>query len=261
LNFTESLLEPLTDSSLTMKAENDPVQFSVTQFTLSDYSLTLENLNVTKQAIEVFLLFNEGITSFKNSLLIKRDYNCTVILHRVNNKGVPVFVKAMSRSVASMVTASAAFSVISNTKIGSAWIFLNTIQVLSYLPLINIEMPNRLSEFLQGVNPLGSLPNLWDFVQTFNCDSPDLNPKFYDYGFTCKHFIYNTGELLLCFLIGILAFFLLLVLYISKCKYCRNVLTSKLGSYKWAYFYRFWMQSYIELAFPVVVSLNTVYSI
>lgn len=258
LNFTENLFEPLSSTSLTMNAENDSLNFSVTQDTLKDYSVKIENLKVNKQKIEVFLLFNENLTSEHNSLLLKRDYSCLIIQGIIGKKKVPVYIKAISRSVASTITATAAFSVILNNKIGSVWIFVNTIQVLSYFPLINIDMPDKLSEFLIGVNPLGSLPNPWDSINLFNCNSTNLNPKFSDNGFICEYIIYNTGELLLCFSIGILILLILLFLHKIKFKYFKSTIVAKLGSYKWGYFYRFWIQSSIELVFPAIISLNTV---
>lgn len=98
------------------------------------------------------------------------------------------------------------------------WIFMSMIQVLSFAPVLNCEIPGNLEEFLTtyfGVSkssiPFEYLPswvpNPKDFIAKFKTEP--LNSKFDNAGYASTSFIYNLSDQLGTWIILVLAYFLI----------------------------------------------------
>ena len=107
----------------------------------------------------------------------------------------------------------------------SFWVFINMLQLISFLPVINCIMPGNLELFITkffGVSkasiPFESLPswvpNPLAFLDSFSTEP--LNENFANDGYTSLSFIYNFSSQLM-------TLFSILMLYLSLCIFSRIV--------------------------------------
>ena len=138
------------------------------------------------------------------------------------------------------------------------WLTINSLQTLSYLPLLNIKISHFLFEFLSNLHPLSllNLPQLQS--QIFNCDTVSINPNFYHYGFRCKYFLHNSIQIFLLFITCSAFSGILLIMQLFPSKNLKFWSLSLLKSYKFSFFIRFWIQAYIDLIFPAIISIKFV---
>ena len=141
------------------------------------------------------------------------------------------------------------------------WTTINTVQLLCYIPLQNIEIPNKLYVFFRGLQPISLIINILKVYNLYDCESEGLNSKFVKYGYKCKYFITNIGEVLLAFGLSILYLILVYVLYLVTCSKVKYFLAKKLKEYKWSYIVRFWIEGYLDIAIPCIITLNNVRNI
>ncbi|OMJ71366.1 hypothetical protein SteCoe_30452 [Stentor coeruleus] len=138
------------------------------------------------------------------------------------------------------------------------WIFFNTIDILSFLPLGGVPYTERIDFFLESIGGLKILPNPFSMLFNINNYSePYKQAK--DYGFTTSYIIINGFSLLFNFL---LLLGLIPLLYIAH-KILPKIISEKcyriIKDYKFNYFIRFWTQSYLSLGILSFVQIKSKY--
>jgi len=137
------------------------------------------------------------------------------------------------------------------------WTTINTVQLLCYIPLQNIELPSNLFTFFRSLQPINMIPNLWNALKISQCRS-NIVPPFKKYNYICEYFVTNTGEIFVAFIISILYFFLILILFCFSCGKTKSFFLKLIIKYRWSYFIRFWMEAFLDIAIPSVISMNFV---
>ena len=137
------------------------------------------------------------------------------------------------------------------------WTTINTVQILCYVPLQNIDLPNNLFTFFKSLQPISLIPNIWEILNVNQCNSNLISP-FYKYGYTCEYFVTNTGEVFLAFIVSILYLFVILILFCVCFGQTKSFLLKLIKMYKWGYFIRFWMEAFLDIAIPCIISVNYV---
>jgi hypothetical protein len=105
--------------------------------------------------------------------------------------------------------------------IGSLWHFINMLQILSYLPILNCELPNNyrlvLTEYLSEnffTIPFDLIPefpyNPLNYLSVFIVEP--LNDRFKELDYESISFIFNFSEELLTWLVLLLVYIVLLIL-------------------------------------------------
>lgn len=168
------------------------------------------------------------------------------------------YISSAGSVVMSIVTASAATSAFMNNQPSLVWTTLNTAQVLCYIPLHNIILPSVLSSFYKSIQPINIVPNLWKTQFYYECNSMTIIEPFRDYGYTCMYFITNTGEISLTFIILVFLLLLFMVLKLIICGRAKSFFNEKVKKFRWNYFIRFWLESFLDIVIPCVISLNNV---
>lgn len=260
-SFSEFLMNPLKTDEFTTQIEGQAYFHSLQMTNKGLYEVNIEYTTFTVQQVEAIIIFHLPIVSESNSLLLKTNYNCILIRPKQNGFKLSPLLNSLSNSVKYSVIGSGLTSMFINSNQGSIWVTFNTIQTLSYIPLINVKIPDFLKFFLIGVRPITILPNFWNYFGILTCDTPQISRQFYDYGFTCKNFLLNCGEFLFVFSAGIGIFVLLSIAYIFSCKQCKVFVYKQLLKFRYAFFIRFWIQSYVELMLATVISINFVRTI
>ena len=105
--------------------------------------------------------------------------------------------------------------------VGSFWIFVNMLQVLSYVPAISCEFPNNLEVFLTEYLTVGKvsipfdilpswIPNPLSYLSGFI--TTPFNERFELCGYQTFSFIYNFADQLITWLLVLLFYILLRIL-------------------------------------------------
>lgn len=144
-----------------------------------------------------------------------------------------------------------------NNRPSIIWTTINTVQILCYVPLQNVKITKTLFNFFKILQPISIIPNIWNFLMLQQCDS-SLVPPFYEYGYTCEYFILNTGEIFLAFLLSVTYFLLLLLLFCVCEGKVKQFLFLLVKKYKWNFFIRYWIESFVDIAIPCIITMNNV---
>jgi len=126
-----------------------------------------------------------------------------------------------SFSASSMVTLGVVVgaSLLQSTVVGSFWSFVNMVQIISYIPLLKLEIPYNFQIFLTEYLSVAKvaipfnllpIPNPLDFLKAFITDS--LGENFSICGYETFSFIYNFGQELTTW-ICIFGFYLVLCFF------------------------------------------------
>lgn len=172
--------------------------------------------------------------------------------------GFEKYIKSIGTVVMSVLVASAVASAFMNSQPSLVWTTLNTAQVLCYIPLHNIALPSMLSTFYKSIQPINILPNFWKTQSYYQCNSKSIIKPFRDYGYTCMYFITNTGEISLALILSIILLILFALLRLITWGKAKVFFNGKIKKFYWNYFIRFWLESFLDIMIPCVISLNNV---
>jgi hypothetical protein len=168
-------------------------------------------------------------------------------------------VQVVANNTQTIVKAAASSSVLVALMSNPAcfWVFMNTLEIISFLPLNDVPYSDQLEKFFTSFGTFNLIPNpLKDLVSFDESLTPYSEAK--NYGFDTSLFHINAGSYLIN-----LAFFLILIpiLYIGQ-KCCFRFLSEKCGkwlqNYKYNFFLRFWVQSYLNLTILAAIQLKSV---
>jgi hypothetical protein len=136
------------------------------------------------------------------------------------------------------------------------WGYLNTIQMLSYLAMLNIELPLILFAFLTGSLDFNPLPNILSYMMPKEGPLPIYRAILI--GYDTSQFIYNIGSILFTLFLFLLAYpLLLLVQRLVKPKgKIYNLAGKCIANYRWNVFTRLIIQTYIELELAAVFQIQ-----
>lgn len=144
---------------------------------------------------------------------------------------------------------SFAVSSVFSSNAGVLWQLIDTMQILSYIPLSFVPVPPTTRSILIASNPFISFPNPLSFLFS---PTKGLPEHATEYGFTSGIFLYNCGEEI-AILMGIMMLIaVLLLLKQVDVEFIRNFAQEKLEKLEWGYVVRFWIESYL----PIVVSVG-----
>jgi hypothetical protein len=158
--------------------------------------------------------------------------------------------KAMTQTIGST---SMSFSLVSNPS--ACWTLLNTIQIISYLPLNSLPYTPKLKSFHASLTSYNLLPNPFEyFVPPNSSSEPFKQAK--KFGIDSSVFLLNFGNTLMIPLAYIVIFPLLYALScITKISpYVKKYLVH----YKFNFFIRFIIQSYLEVGIYSLIQLRAV---
>ena len=257
-NFSEPLLEDLKSDQFTSEIEGQNFKHSLEKNGITLYEVNIDYTFDSSPQVEVNIKFKLHIKGQFNSILKQLTYNCILITPPLLIYKLSALLTSISNAAKITVVASGIASIFLSSSNGSFWVTFNTIQIISYIPLFNIKIPDFLKFFLIGVRPAKMLPNFWTYTGIFDCDTPEISEQFYEYGFTCNYFLLNIGVFLLVFFGAIFVLIFILIFYCICCKPCKPIIYKKLLDFRFSFFIRFWIHSYVELLMAATISLNFV---
>jgi hypothetical protein len=165
---------------------------------------------------------------------------------------------ALSRIAKMMLVSSVSASIalgFVRGRMSSTWSLINTLQIIGYIPMMDLDLPLALSEFFKSVLNFSFLPSVFDVLVPG--DGPSAVSSAQRVGIDTSLFIINAGELftysfaLVC--LWPLACLLTRLPEPKLAAYFREVS----DSYCWGFFLRFFIESYLDLVFASVFQLGS----
>jgi hypothetical protein len=231
--------------------------------------------------VTVSLSFSESVLDNNQKTLKPRDYQATLHLyfnHRLSNSSnSSVFsdntditsqnitssssymVDRIKESGPSVVGASVSIGVLSsilNMNFAALWSLLNTIEIFSYIPLLNLHIPSSI-EVVASEMAFNFIPN--PFKSYYQIRSKNIEDRYSSFGFNSSHYIYNNFKMILTLGIMTLIYSISKILKIiirdeeSKIgKYLHKVI----GKYEWNGFTRFFIQYYLGIGVTSALALK-----
>ena len=148
------------------------------------------------------------------------------------------------------------------------WGLINSLQILSYFPLINLAMPANAHIFFQIIVHIANfeiVSQINDAVDEFEektelRDDTELilSDNFEDFGFTTTDMIQNLSVIFLVLLLLLAVPFFLLLLYglFRWCRECKKCLAAIIGAIFMNTYIRFFLESYLELSLSSMLRLE-----
>ena len=135
------------------------------------------------------------------------------------------------------------------------WLMVNTIQLLTYIPISSNPLTPSLRGFFKGLNLAIKIPSIFDILIKEN-ESPNPNKYSSDYGFESGLFLINAGftVMILCILLVMWPFFW--VLSRSRILCFQKVCKFLLEKYKFTLLLRLWIQSYLDISIACFIQLS-----
>ena len=162
-----------------------------------------------------------------------------------------------STKAATKITVSSSLGSAIVSSPGPAWSLLNTIQIISYLPLSSNPLTSTLIEFFTAFSSYNIVPNGADYIFKQNATSgPYLESR--RYGILTSVFFINFGSNALIFIFVIITWPVLAFV----AKYTNGKISKKalkiLKNYKFNFFIRFWLQAYLDIGIFSLIQLRAV---
>jgi hypothetical protein len=204
-----------------------------------DYVLSTDNVSLTT---------NFNTTDSNSDIQASRDY----LSNNPNAAKIQGQTRTQTMSISSTVLS---FAITGST---SVWCFINTLQIISIIPLINVDLPDYLFAVLTGSRSYIPIPNF--IGKLVPKEGSTSFYRAYLLGFSRPEFIYNTGEALSGIIAIILIYpILLLIRKLTRAKYSKKylfkLLESYISNYRWNVFLRFLLESYLEITLSAFIQL------
>ena len=195
------------------------------------------------------------IYSDKNANL--KEYSFTVFLNEFIyiDPSTKALIENAKSAGAVMATTSIGISIISNP--AAAWAMIGTLQLLPYIPLSKFYNDSTTTKFLTSVGDFNLLPNIMIHVFDKNSSSIPFNQAKI-IGIETSVFWINIGKVALPFLFFIIILPFLYVVSKIKLGDLDEKILKILKNYKYSFFLRFWIQSYLDLGIYSIIQLKSV---
>jgi hypothetical protein len=87
-------------------------------------------------------------------------------------------IQVLSTLISTVAVTGSVIASFSTGKMSSAWVLINSIKIIGYIPMTNVELPIGLSSLLKSVLDLKSIPNLFKYF--ISDDSPSTSKVLAD---------------------------------------------------------------------------------
>ena len=261
LVFSKDLEGDLKSEDLLITIGGESMKFKLKKIKQNSYLINLRSVSKTSKKVELNIVFVSKIFGvdyselkvLAHTIAFPSESNSYSALNELKRYGI------LGILLLAFIICFA--SVLSNTQPSLLWLTFNTLQIISYIPLFNIPLTSTLRNFFMSTLPLSILINIWRVFDIISCENSEIPSTYYDYGYTCHNIILTTGEVFFGLLCGILFFIFLLPLSCLLRGKFRKFTLKKLSEYNYSFFFRFWIQSFLDVSVPAGVSLNYVLAI
>ena len=245
--FTEDPEIILTEDYITIKYQGVKRSINLKLETNSTYTIqVLQIIIITDLSFTITI--SSPLYSIKGSQLQNYSLPGTFTYPPLSK-----FAQSVKTTVKTVITSSFVAAMVSNP--AACWILINTIQIIIYMPIANLDFTPELLQFLKAISGYNIVPNLIDdFFDSKTTTEPIDREK--RSGIDSTVFWINMGPSLLMLVVYI-GFIPFLVLG-TKVRYLRDRCKKYIENYKFSFFIRFWIQSFMDFGIFALIQVNSV---
>ncbi|OMJ80682.1 hypothetical protein SteCoe_19018 [Stentor coeruleus] len=257
--FQETLDNDLNTSYVEITHKNTVnVKFVFENSSKNEYNFSTQAIDTIPEGYNIKVNINEENLRSKDGNFF--DYKSkSTNLHYMNaiyvsSKTTEAIVNSTKTMTKMFISSSIVSGIVSNPSF--AWILINTLQIITYLPLNSISYTKSLTDFFASLNSMSFIPNPFNYIfENSNNYQPYLEAR--RYGIDTSYFLVNTGPLFANFIFFIT---LIPIIYLaSKIPFGNLALkfSNLLLNYRYSFFLRFWMQSYLDMGLMALIQLRS----
>ncbi|OMJ66271.1 hypothetical protein SteCoe_36945 [Stentor coeruleus] len=257
IQFDEILKNDLIKENFEISIENiKSFTYSVKKKDFKIFYLLLQFIEDVKDGTRFNLTITKTPLRSKNGKILEK-YIYSGNLHEYLTISKVIVAMANSTKAVTQVVVSSSLgsSVVSNP--AAAWMIINTIQLISYIPLNSNPMPDGLDAFITGLGGYTEMiPNPFAYI----FDSRTLSDPYLQarkFGTKTSVFWINIGPSMVTFLL-ILSMWPFLYFF-SKFNLGKISIKIKktLKNYRYNFFLRFWIQAYLDIGVASLIQLRS----
>ncbi|CAG9321678.1 unnamed protein product [Blepharisma stoltei] len=261
LLFNDNLANDLSEKDISIFINSTKLNFTITKVSQKNYFIELRLDSEINQDTIVTLEFLEilKIKSVSNGLLKTNKlygglysydpYEWTAKMIDLSSH--------IAIIVQSTLATSLGLSFINFNPVG-LWSLMNIISMVTYLPLVNVKMSEKMTDFFKDTGNYNPIPNIFEyFIDKSDGESPyELAERA---GVDTDLLLINIGKsltVLIGLLVGIPISYALS--FISRL-HLKGKYFNSLVSYKYSLFARFWIQYYLSFTISSLIAIITFY--
>ena len=132
--------------------------------------------------------------------------------------------------------------------------FLNSAELYSYIIVYKLDISSDLIGFLNELVVASMVPNLFTYLVSDNEGLP-LGTNENNFGINSNLFLINSGVNLTIFIVSVTILLFAIILEKAHIRFINAMIKKLIGSFKYRYFLRFWLQTCLEFSFNSVVGI------
>ena len=255
LIFSDALQNDLQSSDIEIIVAALAFTSSLVKINSCEYQIILTIIGAYPSTL-VTLFFTNSIISVNNALLTQNNYSITI--NQSNNYQGSVTMNSTKTTYSKVSTYSiAAITTISVSNPAALWSYINTIQLLCFIPLSGINLPSETKGMLIGLRSYYLFPNSLTYFYNGGSSITDTHETELD--FTSNSVILNNGKQVTAFLFFLFYYFFFYLF--SKInfglKFINEFNHETILEFKYGFFLRFAIQNYLECCISCLLGLYT----
>ena len=257
LVFSDPLSADLTASSIVVEFPDITFTWVVSKVLETEYIIALSSSSEYPSSNGT-LNFTGGIISVNNAELVNKSL--IISLSESSNyqsaTTASVFSAAYSKTSSYAVAGFGAISALHSNPT-ALWSFINTIQLLCFIPLSNVDLPPEIQGTLVGLRSYNVFPNI--FQRFYHGGNTPNNTRAVALGFVSDSVILNAGKEVTSFGIFLCYYFVFYLLSFITCRieFIRDFVKETVMEFKYGFFLRFAIQYYLEFCVTCLLAINS----
>jgi hypothetical protein len=249
LSFQEAPEIELIADMILLNSSKKTLDFSLKKLTKISYKITLDDNIQSKSRLEFTLIILYNPLYSVNSAELKK-YIYSSELNQQNSSSVN---KELSTACQLAAGAVLATSLVSNPT--TSWIALNTIQLITYLPLASIDFSEEMLNFLQAIGSYNTMPELiGSYISTTSSKKP--GKRYNRVGIETSVFWVNFGKCAILLMIYLAFIPVMLLGLLFRATRSRSL--KILQNYWLSVFLRFFIQTYLDICLLSLIQITHV---
>jgi hypothetical protein len=252
LNFSQALDTNLTAADIVLSIEGlTDFTFILEQASPSEWHIVLS----TTQQIPNGALATVQISNAYPELSNHSSSGSLASQHapRTDEEALAEVVGTITSTIAAVFVTTAVVDGFVIGNLSSAWCLISSLQLVAYIPMMDIDLPLVLSQFFISLMDFSIVPNVFAYIE------PDDSPTNIDIArrvdLDSSLFLLNSASLT-TFIGSQLVWPISLLLSWCCCSKVAEYFVRTARGFRWCFYIRFVIEDYLELVFAVLFQLH-----
>ena len=237
--FNDDLATSLSYSKISLSLEKFSTSFNLIEMNLKSYKIEIELNEELSSKTKGMIKLSDRVVSKNNAKLRKNEFEFEIspsssykVEKQINN----TFAQIGKTNFYSGASVTAFISIFSFNYV-SFWNFLNAIQFIVYLRLVDVSIPMRFDNLIKAMTKITEVFNVFEYFIPESREN-SIFPRLHQFGFKTFSIFYNAGHWLTLLMLIVLNHILVSIyfkIFTTPCKI--NFIEKKLKSLKESFKY------------------------